>query len=69
MNKIENLLLENIQQGIMLFNSKLSIIYINQEAESLIGLSENQLRKLEINKIFNNVIADQITLCCKEKKD
>lgn len=68
MNKIENLLLENIQQGIILLNSKLSIIYINQEAESLIGLSENQLRKLEINKIFNNVIANQITLCCKEKK-
>ena len=62
MNKIENLLLENIQQGIIVLNSKLSIIYINQEAESLIGLSENQLRKLKINKIFNNIIADQITL-------
>ena len=52
MNKIENLLLENIQQGIILLNSKLSIIYINQEAESLIGLSENQLRKLECRYWF-----------------
>ena len=44
-NLFENLALENILEGLLLCDKDLNLKYINQEAQSLIGYSEKQIKK------------------------
>ena len=41
--------------------------YINQEAQSLIGYSEKQIKKMEFKNVFGQKIFDEIILCIKNQ--
>ena len=61
----ENLALENILEGLLLCDKNLNLKYINQEAQSLIGYSEKQIKKMEFKNVFGQKIFDEIILCIK----
>ena len=66
-NLFENLALENILEGLLLCDKNLNLKYINQEAQSLIGYSENQIKKMEFKNVFGEKIFDEIILCIKSQ--
>ena len=66
-NLFENLALENILEGLLLCDKDLNLKYINQEAQSLIGYSEKQIKKMDFKNVFGEKIFDEIILCIKNQ--
>ena len=62
-NLFENLALENILEGLLLCDKDLNLKYINQEAQSLIGYSEKQIKKMDFKNVFGEKIFDEIIIC------
>ena len=44
-NNFESIILENIREGILLLDKKLNFLFINQEAEDILGKSKKFLKK------------------------
>ena len=42
-----SLIIENLKEGIVLINKDFKVIFINQEAQSILGYSEKQIKKFQ----------------------
>lgn len=66
-NVYEEIILENILEGLILCDKDLNLKYINQEAESLIGYSENQIKKISFENLFGKDIFSEILSSIKNQ--
>ena len=48
-----SLIIENLKEGIVLINKDFKVIFINQEAQSILGYSEKQIKKISIKSLFD----------------
>ena len=51
-----SLIIENLKEGIVLIDNDFKVIFINQEAQSILGYSEKQIKKISISSLFDKEI-------------
>ena len=56
-----SLIIENLKEGIVLIDKDFKVIFINQEAQSILGYSEIQIKKISIRSLFDKEIYNEIT--------
>ena len=56
----KNLILDNIREGIILLDSESNFVFMNQEAENIIGISSQRFKK--DNDIKSILSKDQIAI-------
>ena len=49
----KNLILDNIREGIILLDSESNFVFMNQEAENIIGISSQRFKKDNDINIFD----------------
>ena len=63
-----SLIIENLKEGIVLIDNDFKVIFINQEAQSILGYSEKQIKKISISSLFDKEIYNEITSIYNEPK-
>ena len=64
--KSKSIILDNIRQGILLLDDKLKFLFINQEAEEILGKSSRALKK---NNALKNIDKEIVKLIKGVKKN
>ena len=57
----KNLILDNIREGIILLDSESNFVFMNQEAENIIGISSQRFKKDNDINLFDKQIGDLIS--------
>ncbi len=57
----KNLILDNIREGIVLLDSESNFVFMNQEAENIIGVSSQRFKKDNDISLFDKQIGDLIS--------
>ena len=55
-----NLVLDNIREGILILDSELNFVFINQEAENIIGISSNRIKKTNDLNLLDEQVIDLV---------
>ncbi len=55
-----SLIIENLKEGIVLIDKNLKVVFINYEAQSILGYSEKQIKKISIESLFDKEIYNEI---------
>ena len=63
-----SLIIENLKEGIVLIDKNLKVVFINYEAQSILGYSEKQIKKISIESLFDKEIYNEIVSIYNEPK-
>lgn len=66
--EFKEIILDNIRQGLILLDNKLNFYFMNQEAESILGISEKKLSESRNSKILGKEIQNLLKDVLKNKK-